>query len=320
MKVYAWQGPGLFEVAFVELEDDRLSARGTQLAAGHRLSYVLHTGSTFVSERLSAEVETEHGVRTLDLRRGTSPLKGDVLDVDVAGSPLFNSLPVVRDRLHEGGEAHAYAMAYVRVPELAAERAAQRYVPLDRGVVRYRDAAFTADIEFDADGFVVRYPGLAERVSSQALMAYEFKLPDLGEGLTEGEIARWLVSEGQEIAEDDPLVEIQTDKTTVEVPSPAAGLVSRILVEEGEVVPVGTVLVVIGADGADAPAVPGLCPRRRRSQLVAQCHKVFRARRSRAGDAARATDREGARRRSGFVERNGPGRADHRGGRAGRRR
>ena len=86
-------------------------------------------------------------------------------------------------------------------------------------------------------------------------MAYEFKLPDLGEGLTEGEIARWLVSEGQEIAEDDPLVEIQTDKTTVEIPSPAAGTVSRILVREGEVVPVGTVLVVIGADGA-APAPP----------------------------------------------------------------
>ena len=81
-------------------------------------------------------------------------------------------------------------------------------------------------------------------------MAYEFKLPDLGEGLTEGEIARWLVAEGQEIAEDDPLVEIQTDKTTVEIPSPAAGEVARILVAEGEVVPVGTVLVVIGEDGA----------------------------------------------------------------------
>ena len=54
-------------------------------------------------------------------------------------------------------------------------------------------------------------------------MAYEFKLPDLGEGLTEGEIARWLVAEGQELAEDDPLVEIATDKTTVEIPSPAAG-------------------------------------------------------------------------------------------------
>ena len=86
-------------------------------------------------------------------------------------------------------------------------------------------------------------------------MAYEFKLPDLGEGLTEGEIARWLVAEGQEVAEDEPLVEIQTDKTTVEIPSPAAGLVARILVAEGEVVPVGTVLVVIGeGDGAEPTA------------------------------------------------------------------
>ena len=85
-------------------------------------------------------------------------------------------------------------------------------------------------------------------------MAYEFKLPDLGEGLTEGEIARWLVTEGQEIAEDDPLVEVQTDKTTVEIPSPAAGVVSKILAGEGDVVPVGTVIVVIGGDGAtEAP-------------------------------------------------------------------
>ena len=87
-------------------------------------------------------------------------------------------------------------------------------------------------------------------------MAYELKLPDLGEGLTEGEIARWLVSEGQDVAEDDPLVEVQTDKTTVEIPSPAAGKVAQILVEEGTVVPVGTVLVVIGDDGAAAPAEP----------------------------------------------------------------
>jgi pyruvate dehydrogenase E2 component (dihydrolipoyllysine-residue acetyltransferase) len=89
-------------------------------------------------------------------------------------------------------------------------------------------------------------------------MAYEFKLPDLGEGLTEGEIARWLVSEGEDVAEDDPLVEIQTDKTTVEIPSPAAGKVTSILVQEGQVVPVGTVLVVIGgeADGDRPRAEP----------------------------------------------------------------
>jgi pyruvate dehydrogenase E2 component (dihydrolipoamide acetyltransferase) len=88
-------------------------------------------------------------------------------------------------------------------------------------------------------------------------VAYRFKLPDLGEGLTEGEVARWLVAVGQEVAEDDPLVEIQTDKTTVEIPSPAAGVVSSILVAEGEVVPVGTVLVVIGGDGSEpAPETP----------------------------------------------------------------
>ena len=98
-------------------------------------------------------------------------------------------------------------------------------------------------------------------------MAYEFKLPDLGEGLTEGEVARWLVAEGDEVAEDDPLVEIQTDKATVEIPSPAAGPVARILVGEGEVVPVGTVLVVIGADAppASAPEPP---PRVQATPLV----------------------------------------------------
>ena len=87
-------------------------------------------------------------------------------------------------------------------------------------------------------------------------MPYEFKLPDLGEGLTEGEIARWLVAEGDEVAEDAPLVEIATDKTTVEIPSPAAGLVAKILVAEGDVVPVGTVLVVIGGDAGAAPEAP----------------------------------------------------------------
>ena len=84
-------------------------------------------------------------------------------------------------------------------------------------------------------------------------MASSFKLPDLGEGLTEGEVARWLVSEGQEIAEDDPLVEIQTDKATVEIPSPYAGTVLRIVVAEGEVAPVGAVLVVIGEAGEEVP-------------------------------------------------------------------
>ena len=80
-------------------------------------------------------------------------------------------------------------------------------------------------------------------------MAYEFKLPDLGEGLTEAEIARWLVAEGDHVDEDQPLVEVQTDKTTVEIPSPRAGTVLKVLVAEGDVAPVGAVLVVIGQEG-----------------------------------------------------------------------
>jgi len=96
---------------------------------------------------------------------------------------------------------------------------------------------------------------------------YEFKLPDLGEGLTEGEVARWLVAEGQEIGEDDPLVEIQTDKTTVEIPSPAAGKVARILVAEGETVAVGTVLVVIGEANGHAGEAAVASSRHRERRL-----------------------------------------------------
>ena len=56
-------------------------------------------------------------------------------------------------------------MAWVSVPDLAVSASEQRYEPLDRGVVRFRSGSFSADLELDADGFVVRYPGLAERVA-----------------------------------------------------------------------------------------------------------------------------------------------------------
>jgi pyruvate dehydrogenase E2 component (dihydrolipoamide acetyltransferase) len=83
----------------------------------------------------------------------------------------------------------------------------------------------------------------------------DFKLPDLGEGVAEAEIDRWLVREGEDVAEDDPLVEVVTDKATVEIPSPFTGSVARIHVGEGERVPVGTVLVTI-SDGEAEPAAP----------------------------------------------------------------
>ena len=81
-------------------------------------------------------------------------------------------------------------------------------------------------------------------------MAYEFKLPDIGEGIHEGEIAKWLVAEGDSIKEDDVLVEIQNDKAVVEIPSPVDGTVSKIHFDEGDVTTVGTTIVTID-DGSE---------------------------------------------------------------------
>ena len=85
-------------------------------------------------------------------------------------------------------------------------------------------------------------------------MSFEFKLPDLGEGVAEGEIVEWKVQVGDQVEEDQPLVEVMTDKATVEIPSPSSGVVEKILAEPGAVVPVGEVLVVIGGEGAPASA------------------------------------------------------------------
>ena len=85
----------------------------------------------------------------------------------------------------------------------------------------------------------------------------EFKLPDLGEGLAEAEIDRWLVKEGDVVAEDDLLVEVITDKATAEIPSPFAGRVTKIHAAEGEVVPVGTVIITIGSEVEAAPSSRG---------------------------------------------------------------
>ena len=134
------------------------------------------------------------------------------------------------------------------------------------------------------------------------MMPSSFRLPDLGEGLTEGEVARWLVSEGQAIAEDDPLVEIQTDKATVEIPSPYGGTVLRILVAEGEIAPVGTELVVIGEpgelDSAERRPDHGRThevPAAQASGATIVTAVVRRAEPACAGDAGRPPRRAGAR-------------------------
>jgi len=83
-------------------------------------------------------------------------------------------------------------------------------------------------------------------------MSRPFALPDLGEGLTEAEIVAVLVREGDVIAEDAPLLEVETDKAQVEIPSPMGGRVEKIHVSPGQTVKVGTVLVTFADDGASA--------------------------------------------------------------------
>ena len=76
-------------------------------------------------------------------------------------------------------------------------------------------------------------------------MTYEFRLPDIGEGVVEGEVVRWLVKEGDPLREDQPMVEIMTDKATVEIPAPRAGRVGKRMFSEGQLCPVGKVLITI---------------------------------------------------------------------------
>ena len=82
-------------------------------------------------------------------------------------------------------------------------------------------------------------------------MAFEFRLPDIGEGIHEGEIVKWFVKAGDTIEEDDVLAEVQNDKSVVEIPSPVSGTVEEVVVDEGTVAVVGDVIVKIDAPDAE---------------------------------------------------------------------
>src|SRR3990172_10658990 len=87
----------------------------------------------------------------------------------------------------------------------------------------------------------------------------EFKLPDLGEGIHEGEVVRWLVNEGDPVKEEQLMVEVMTDKATVQIPSPWSGRVTKLLAKAGEVVKTGAGIILIeelGAPTAPAPLAP----------------------------------------------------------------
>lgn len=137
--------PGM-EIAHVESLD---RAFGTQIGAAYELRWSLE-GARLALEIVGGE-ET-----TVEL--------GDADFFDVFASPFFNSLPVVRDGLLDGGPARTYSMQFVGVPELTVVRSEQRYEPHGNRVVGYSSGSFSADIEFDEEGFVTLYHGFLERV------------------------------------------------------------------------------------------------------------------------------------------------------------
>ena len=109
-------------------------------------------------------------------------------------------------------------------------------------------------------------------------MEFMLKLPDIGEGVAEGEILKWLVKEGEAVKEDQSLVEVMTDKVNVQIPSPKDGKIARLLVKEGEVVKVGHGILVIEVeeDAQDSPvpaepssqAAPAPAPQSARPQVA----------------------------------------------------
>src|SRR5580765_4440429 len=93
-------------------------------------------------------------------------------------------------------------------------------------------------------------------------MPISIVVPQLGESVAEGTVAKWLKAEGERVRKEEPLVEIQTDKINVEIPSPGEGTLTKILVAEGTTVLVGTEIAVLAAPGeaAGAPGAPAAAP------------------------------------------------------------
>jgi hypothetical protein len=137
------------EVARVSLRDRALVADGMQVGADYGLRYHLEPPA------LTLEL-VGRAPRTIHLANAEF--------FDLAWSPLFNSLPVLRDGLLGAGPPRTYRMQWVDVPSLAVHLSEQAYEPLGNGVVAFRAGEFTAELTFDADGFVTDYPGLARRL------------------------------------------------------------------------------------------------------------------------------------------------------------
>jgi len=175
------------EVALVELAPEGVRAEGTQIGldpVAYRADYRLDATGGWVTRRLEVDVVGEGWRRRIDLRHdgdggwtceteadgdvdlpapGGTPELAGARDCDLALSPLTNLMPVRRRDLHRAPGSADLVMAWVSVPDLALTASPQHYEHVRSGVVRFASEGFTADLELDEDGLVVRYPEVAER-------------------------------------------------------------------------------------------------------------------------------------------------------------
>ena len=181
-RILVWRGLDAWraEVAHAEIAGDRLEASGTQIGVEpepYRLDYELRTGERFVTVALTVEARGGDWERQLELVRAEDgrwtangaavPDVEGALDCDLGLCPLTNTMPVLRERLLvPGAEPRDLVMAWVSVPDLGVRRSEQRYESIDARRVRFvgEQGEFVATLELDEDGFVVRYPELAERL------------------------------------------------------------------------------------------------------------------------------------------------------------
>jgi hypothetical protein len=192
-RIAVWRGLDVWraEYADVWLYSDRLIARGIQLGVEpepYRLQYALDTAHRFVTARLTVDCTGAGWSRRLDLVQdddgswhvsadavgeaelpppgGEPEAVAGAIDCDLGLCPLTNTMPILRERLLQGGGPVELIMAWISVPDLQLHRSEQRYEPIDERHVRFvgRHRSFVAELALDEEGLVVHYPELAERV------------------------------------------------------------------------------------------------------------------------------------------------------------
>ncbi|GJM21006.1 MAG: dihydrolipoamide acetyltransferase component of pyruvate dehydrogenase complex [Planctomycetota bacterium] len=206
---------------------------GEGVAEGEIIKWLVSDGDAVIEDQPMLEVMTDKA--TVEIG---SPVDGKIQEIKVAEGDVVPVHSVIVLLSDEGGASAAPAKAE---PAKSAPAAAKPAAPAAKTETAPAANSNNSDPSAGSSG-----GGAVEEVN--------FALPDIGEGVAEGEVTKWLVGEGDRVTEDQPMLEVMTDKATVEIGSPVDGQVLKILQPEGSVVPVGDTLLILGASGS-APKI-----------------------------------------------------------------